>query len=211
MPPRTSLSLATLAVLTVLVGACADAPTAPVVRPIPSTLQPGAPSFDEDEDDEDGENDEDDDSDELLSCPDAVQRTTSRTIGRWGGTITVGRHRLTIPAGALSRNVVITATQVAGPHARVEFQPHGLQFARDARLTLDFSACRVPNPKPPISIVYFTTDSAGLHIEEYLNTTWTQGGDEDEDDEDGVKQVTSPLKHFSGYAVAWSRTRQRTY
>jgi len=206
-----------LALLVLVTGACADgAPTAPAARP--AALTPEDPRFEEDgedgegegEDGEDGEGEEDD-SDELLSCPVSQRRTARKTIGRGGGTLYVGRHKLTIPAGALAQPVTITASQVAGAAPQVEFQPHGLQFARPARLTLDYSHCRVPG-WPPLAIVYYTTDAAGLHIEEYLDAAWTGTGDEDEDEDDeGGARLAAALEHFSGYAVAYRTRTRRTY
>jgi len=194
-----------LALLVLVTGACADgAPTAPAARP--AALTPEDARFEED-----GEDGEEDDSDELLSCPVSPRRTARKTIGRAGGTLAVGRHKLSIPAGALAQNVTITATQVAGAAPQVEFQPHGLQFARPARLTLDYSHCRVPG-WPPLAIVYYTTDAAGLHIEEYLDAAWTGTGDEDEDEDDeGGARLAAALEHFSGYAVAYRTRTRRTY
>jgi hypothetical protein len=70
----------------------------------------------------------------------------------------------------------------------VRFGPEGLTFARAAQLTMSYDNClTVPAPK---NIVY-TND--GLKVLELLQSV----------DRAQTKTVTSPIDHFSRYAVAY--------
>ena len=182
-----------LACYSVAIAGCSDsAPTAP------RELQPPRALADWDEDDEDDEDEDDDDGDddgvrdedEMLSCAPSRRLATTKTIGPAGGTIRVGTHKLVIPPLALASNVEITATQVAGSRVQVEFQPHGLTFARDAKLVLSYEHCSVPE-NYPLDIVYIN-DTTGVEI---LRTLFSEG--------DEGARVKAQLEHFSNYAVAY--------
>jgi hypothetical protein len=45
----------------------------------------------------------------IASCPNPPKDNASQKVGPAGGTVQVGPHTLTIPAGALSKDVTITA------------------------------------------------------------------------------------------------------
>jgi hypothetical protein len=128
----------------------------------------------------------------LLACDPLPYASASDTIGPDGGTLVVGPHRLTVPAGALSAPVLITAEAPVGTVNSVQLQPEGLQFAqgRPARLTLSYANCPLLGRLLPKRIAY-TTDlleilSYVLSVDDLLN-----------------KRVTGTLEHFSRYAVAW--------
>src|SRR6185503_1789162 len=114
----------------------------------------------------------------------------TKTIGIAGGTITVGPHRLVIPAGALSRSVTITAVAPSGNVNVIHFQPEGLQFAKPAVLTMSYANCGLLNKLLPKRIAYVDDR---LNILEYLLSL----------DLLNFKTVTGTVQHFSGYAVAW--------
>jgi hypothetical protein len=127
----------------------------------------------------------------LLQCSDLPYASTTQTIGSAGGTIRVGPHTLTVPAGALASPVAITGALVTGRGVNaVQFQPAGLTFARSAALTMSYSNCSLLGSLLPKRIAY-TGD--GLDIISYLlslDNLWS-------------KKVTGRLNHFSIYAVAW--------
>src|SRR5919199_6499536 len=58
----------------------------------------------------------------LLFCPTSNTYTTTQIVGPDGGTIQVGPHSLTIPAGALTSDTEISATAPAGNYVVVQFQ-----------------------------------------------------------------------------------------
>lgn len=128
----------------------------------------------------------------LLACDPLPYAATSRTIGPEGGLLTVGPHRLAIPAGALSAPVTITAEAPVGTVNSVQLGPEGLQFApgKPASLTLSYANCPLHARLLPKRIAY--TDDV-LRILSYLLSV---------DDLLG-KRVTAPLEHFSRYVVAW--------
>ena len=124
----------------------------------------------------------------LLTCSSQPYRKTTKTIGAEGGAISVGRHRLVVPRGALRHKVTITAEQIPGTSNSVRFSPEGLRFERPTELTLSYENCLdLPLPK---RVAY--TDE-GLRILELLRSR----------DVTSKRTVTSPVDHFSRYAVAY--------
>lgn len=126
----------------------------------------------------------------LLSCQPMRAATATATIGSAGGVIDVGPHRLVVPRGALNRPVTITATAPSSTTNRVQFQPHGLVFARPAALTMSYANCGALARVLPKRIAYV---DGQLNILEFLlsvDVLWQQ-------------KVTARLDHFSEYAVAW--------
>jgi len=124
----------------------------------------------------------------LLTCSPQPHAQTKAVVGPAGGTIVVGAHRLTIPAGALTAPVAITAEQVQGSTNSVRFQPAGLKFAKPALLTLSYRNCLLP----PLSRRVVYTDEQ-LRVLELipsvdLRLTWS---------------VNGSIGHFSRYAVAY--------
>ena len=69
----------------------------------------------------------------------------SFTVGSGGAVSTNAATGLTVsvPAGAVSSPVTITVTALAGTPVAYRFEPHGLQFARDVRLTQSLSVVNV--------------------------------------------------------------------
>ena len=127
-------------------------------------------------------------ADVLLACTPQEYLVRSEVVGRKGGEVKVGKHVLRIPAGALSQDVRIVAEQISGSVNSVRFSPEGLKFARPAELTMSYDNCF--STATPKRIVY-TTDQ--LNILEQLRS----------DDRAQSKTVTSPIEHFSRYAVAY--------
>jgi hypothetical protein len=122
----------------------------------------------------------------LLPCYTPSYGTTSKTIGRAGGVITVGPHSLIVPPNALDQNVTIKASAPKGSRIEVRFEPHGLKFRYGAALTLSYKHCLLPPLTP--GIVY--VDSRGRILEQIPSL--------------GILKstVTGKIDHFSGYAVA---------
>ena len=128
----------------------------------------------------------------LLACTPLPYALTQQTVGTAGGTLLVGPHKLTIPAGALSTSVLITAEAPVGTVNSVRLSPEGLTFAtgKPAKLTLSYANCPLLGQLLPKRIAY-TTDL--LAILSYVISL---------DDLIG-QRVTGTLAHFSRYAVAW--------
>ncbi len=125
---------------------------------------------------------------ELLTCGEQRYEVREETIGRQGGRIKVGRHVLEIPKGALSKNVRIKAEQIRGHTNSVRFSPEGLQFARPARLLLNYRNCS--SVSLPKRVAY--TDEL-LRILELPRSR----------DYPEYDYVTGAIDHFSRYAVAF--------
>jgi len=125
---------------------------------------------------------------DLLTCSRQPYATTTQTIGREGGVILVGTHRLVIPSDALSSATTITAEQISGSTNSVRFSPEGLRFAKPAALTMSYDNCALVLIQKKI---VYTTDA--LEILEVLSSL----------DLFKSKSVTAPIDHFSRYAVAY--------
>ena len=130
----------------------------------------------------------------LVSCDKLPTQSASQVIGPNGGRITVGPHTLVIPSGALSKNTLITAQLPGDKVSSVRFSPEGLQFNKPATLTMSYAHCRRLLPIP-MRVVY-TTEK--LKVLELLGSL----------DNMRSKTVTTSLKHFSRYAVAYRNTEE---
>jgi hypothetical protein len=130
---------------------------------------------------------------EVLRCEPQARQQETRTVGRKGGTINVGPHRLVIPAGALLADVQITGTAPTSSAVNVEFAPHGLQFVKPVEMTIDYRQCIVP-------------DSTELGVTYVLNGWW---GVEKMPASDARKdrKITALTDHFSGYIITIGRSR----
>jgi hypothetical protein len=125
---------------------------------------------------------------DLLVCRAQPYAVSSSAIGPEGGTIVVGQHKLVIPRGALRSSVTITAEQVRGSVNSVRFSPEGLRFEKPAQLTMSYQNCLVVLGSKRI---VYTNEL--LKILDILQTK----------DATRTKTVTSPIDHFSRYAVAY--------
>jgi len=121
-----------------------------------------------------------------------VGKATLNILWPEGGTLLVGPPQLTIPAGALSTPVQITAEAPVGTVNSVQLSPEGLTFAagKPASLTLSYANCPLLGQLLPKRIAY-TTDL--LAILSYVVSV----------DDLLAKRVSGTLAHFSRYAVAW--------
>jgi hypothetical protein len=126
----------------------------------------------------------------LLSCSPLPAASGTATIGIEGGVVRVGPHTLVIPPGALATPTAIRGDLVSGSVNSVRFSPEGLRFAKSAALTMSYSNCSGLGMLLPKRIVY--TDE-GLNLLEILKSI----------DVSSQRLVTSPLQHFSRYAIAY--------
>jgi hypothetical protein len=126
----------------------------------------------------------------LLSCTPLSADSVTQVIGPAGGTINVGPHSFTVPAGALDSAVAITAVAPSDVVNRVVFQPSGLTFQQPATLTMSYANCGVLASWLPKQIAY--VDDL-LNIRYFLLSI----------DNFQSQTVTGRVRHFSEYAVAW--------
>jgi len=126
----------------------------------------------------------------LLKCNPLAPATTTATIGPLGGSLKVGPHTFTVPAGALSQNVTITATLSADTINAITFQPEGLQFQRSAYLTMSYANCNLLGSLFPKHIAYTNDNYVILELLASIDNLFT-------------RKVTGQVHHFSHYAMAW--------
>lgn len=159
-------------------AACADAPTA--VAPTDSDAKIGV-------------------SGEASFVVGPLSTSSSRavaTIGAAGGTITAGGVTLSVPEGALTKDVTITVEVPVGMPLLAEFAPHGLQFAKPA--TVSFGLGGVDTEGLELEGAYFTgfTVTGEIEVEETFEL----------EIEDGI--ASFDISHFSGYCVVGNRCDQ---
>ncbi len=124
-----------------------------------------------------------------ATCSTRITASNSGVFGPAGGTLTFGTSRLIIPPGALSDTVTISATIPDGDAARVELQPHGLEFAKAAGLQIDTMGCAVDDGVAP-NVVYLSESGEVMEtIEAVYDPRW--------------HTIAASIWHFSGYAIAF--------
>jgi hypothetical protein len=126
----------------------------------------------------------------LIKCSPLPPALAVATIGSSGGTMQIGPHTFTVPAGALSHNVTITAYAPSSEYNQVEFQPEGLQFDKSASLTMSYANCNLLGVLLPKHIAYVDGDLNILYLLQSLDNI-------------GAQKVTGKVDHFSDYVVAW--------
>lgn len=126
----------------------------------------------------------------LLKCNPMPAYTASQVIGPAGGVMRIGPHTFSVPAGALSSNVRISADAPHDNVNRVVFQPEGLTFATPASLTMSYSNCNLLGSLLPKHIAYINDDQNILYELLSVDNLLTQ-------------KVTGQVNHFSDYAISW--------
>jgi hypothetical protein len=136
---------------------------------------------------------------ELLRCEPQEFTADAEVIGPAGGQLKIGAHTLVIPKGALDGEQLIAGESPTSPLVEVSFQPHGLQFARSAQLTLSYEHCMRPN-KSTYRIVYAEDEfGGGLRA---LSGTRVLEFPPSKDDKT-LKKVQADIDHFSRYMIAY--------
>lgn len=126
----------------------------------------------------------------LLSCSALPEARASATIGSGGGVLRVGPHTLVVPAGALDAPVTISGFAPSSTRRHVEFQPHGLQFAKPAYLTMSYERCSLLGSLAPKRIAYVDDQFRLLEFLLSVDLYWRQ-------------EVTGRVDHFSDYVISW--------
>lgn len=115
-------------------------------------------------------------------------------IGKEGGTITLGEHQLTVPAGAVSAPTVFTmeiadekyiTVLLTAIQGTLDIGEKG--FAKPVRLTLSYSTATEPVAESRLLILWVKDDGT---FEAQPTTVDTAG-----------RRVKADLGHFSGYTV----------
>jgi len=126
----------------------------------------------------------------LLRCSPLPYDSTSTVIGPDGGSLNVGPHTFTVPAGALDTATLITAVVDPTTVNQVRFSPQGLVFQRPASLTMSYANCGLFGLLIPKRIAYVTDGFRILQIIPSIDDALN-------------RRVTGQVSHFSQYAIAW--------
>ena len=130
----------------------------------------------------------------LIRCPLNTPSSASATLGPLGGTLTLGGHRVVVPAGALLGPTHIQVTEPASQYVELSVQANGLphfEFELPVVVTLSYERCtRSDLDKVPLGAWYIDELTKAL-LED-------MGGVDDK----AARTVTFSTLHFSGYAIA---------
>ena len=129
--------------------------------------------------------------------------TVFQTIGIAGGTLSIPEAGVTVvvPAGAVLAPTNFSMTARAGTTVAYDFEPHGITFAAPLSFTQDLRGTNAPLLSlGSLRLAYYTDPSL-------LGTTTSVVSELIR----GVgslltRTFTAPIRHFSGYAVAWGCT-----
>lgn len=124
-----------------------------------------------------------------VACAPRAAAAARRTIGRAGGTLSIGASRLVVPRGALQRETVIVASVRGDTTSALTFGPTGLRFATPVTLVIDVDRCTIDRERAPV-VEY--VDHAGV-VRERIPAAYGPG----------FHTVTAPITHFSAYQVAY--------
>lgn len=125
----------------------------------------------------------------IVYCEPLQYTGDVKIMGPEGGEISIGPHKLWVPAGALETHTVITGEMAVSLAVSVKLSPHGTQFLRPVTLQLNYKHCSQPDD--------LTRRVA--YTDEQLNVLeWQSSLDSSE----GI--VNGYLWHFSQYTVGRS-------
>jgi hypothetical protein len=127
----------------------------------------------------------------FTRCTPQPYASGSAKIGPGGGSIKAGKHVLKIPAGALTKNILITMTSPSDTLNYVVLSPEGLTFNPEHLPTLAMAYKNCPGAtKEALAIVYADTSLTTV-----LETTEPVATDPLDN------TVGAKLKHFSNYVL----------
>lgn len=130
-------------------------------------------------------------SSDLLACPTSISQSASATIGPRGGTLSVGRFAIRIPAHAVDRPTTFVFDVPASQYLEVNIHADGVahyEFARHATVTLDYSRC---GSALPAGFDAWYIDDAGAKLHEMHGH-----------DVRGQQLFVFKTDHLSRYAIA---------
>jgi hypothetical protein len=131
----------------------------------------------------------------VVMCPTTQSYRTSGMLGPEGGTLQVGGHRLTVPAGVLTEMTRFTLRAPAGPEVKLELYAGGArhyQFSSPVAVTISYDRCtRQHQPRAAVTAWY--VDDGGQEFIERM------GGRDDRN----RMEITFQTSHFSTYLVAY--------
>ena len=131
----------------------------------------------------------------VVMCPTTQSYRTEGVLGPAGGSLQVGGHRLTVPAGVLTEMTHFGLRAPAGPEVKLELTAGGgrhYQFASPVVVTISYDRCtRQHQPRAAVAAWY--VDDSGDALIERMNGR----------DDRNRMEITFRTSHFSTYLVAY--------
>jgi hypothetical protein len=130
----------------------------------------------------------------LIECPTSESFTESAVITTRGGLISVGGMSISIPAGALLTDALMTVTVPASKYVEVEIRVEGVDhfiFELPVVVTMSYARCTRSNINIfPLSAWYIDSETKAL-LEKMASV-----------DDKLLRTVTFPTTHLSSYAIS---------
>lgn len=128
-----------------------------------------------------------------VQCPTTHTLQGSGLITPRGGTVTVGKNSVRVPAGAVKQPTWITMTLPASEYLMVDLRANGrehFEFSKEIEVTIDYSHCGTQSDAVYTGerAVWYLDESAGVPSEAMRSTN-------------RADQVTFRTDHFSAYMV----------
>lgn len=143
------------------------------------------------------------------TTPLAADISTSATIGRAGGQLSIPQAGITItfPSGALTQSTTITMTALKGTHVAYDFQPHGIVFLQPVKITQDLTGTGASGIAALLNGMHGAYFDASLDLSQVDPTT--QKGKVQETElgyfENNRARIKFYVGHFSGYLLSCGR------
>jgi hypothetical protein len=118
-------------------------------------------------------------SDTEICKPDRRCRLSMQSVGTY----------VTIPRGAVSENVTVTVTAIAGDEVKFDFQPHGTQFLKDIQVDVDIRNTVADGMEGQTFEAWYWVDDLNTVLEVFQAKVLSG-------------YVIFTTDHFSGYALA---------
>jgi hypothetical protein len=134
-----------------------------------------------------------DDDFTVYPCAPPADVVDSRAVGRGGGWLTAGRHRLRVPPDAVQGSARLTLREHAGDYLVVTLHPPGLSFRRPVEISLSTYRCGTQE-QPPAGVIRFTPRTGWLRVDPARLTVRPGSAD-------GEYEVLVSSDGFSSYAL----------
>ena len=181
------LRLLAVAIASVALGACADAPTTPqrTAQPPAAPAAPssllglsfgfGGPTY--------------------VQCPSYTSESTTGVIGPLGGVLALGNQVVNIPEGALLSTQLFQLTVPASRYMKVDVTAVGLDhflFQKPISVTIDYSRCADAATAGKDLEVWYVSPLLNIPLD-------NMGGENDPTN----RRITFSTDHLSGYVIAY--------
>jgi hypothetical protein len=129
----------------------------------------------------------------VYRCAPAAEIVDSRRLGRGGGELRAGPHRLVVPRDAIPATRRVTLREHAGDYLVVSLQPSGQPFERSVTIVLSTQRCGTQD-EPPVGAIRYTAATGWTRVDPAAISVAAGAGP-------GEFEVSIESQGFSSYAL----------